>query len=140
MERSLARQPVIIEKDLSYKIVQAAFEVHNQLGPGFQEAIYEKAFIHELGLRGIPFESQRRIPVLFKGTPVGEYILDLVVEDRIIVELKAVSEILDVHKGQALAYLKATGLALAIVINFGASKLQYNRVILTTRNHSLEKT
>lgn len=121
----------IIEKDLSYLIIEAAYEVRNQLGPGFLESIYEEAMRLELLSRGCQVENQRRVLVFYKGKPIGGHILDLVVDGRIILELKAVTEIAPIHKQQALSYLKATELQLAIVINFGSSRVQYARVVNT---------
>ena len=119
----------IIEKDLSYAILQAAFEVHNTLGPGFPEAIYDEAMARELVSRGINIERQKRVKVIYKNEPLGEFVLDNVAEGRVILEYKSVSEILRLHEQQALSYLKATGLKLAIVINFGAERVQSSRVI-----------
>lgn len=122
---------VIIEKELSYAIVQAAFEVHNTLGPGFPEKIYEEAMSRELPSRGIEIERQKRVIVNYKGESLGEFFLDTVANKRVILEYKAVSEIARIHKQQALSYLKATGLELAIVINFGAERVQSSRVVFT---------
>jgi GxxExxY protein len=127
----------IIEKELSYLIMQAAFEVHNNLGPGFPEVLYEEAMVRELGARNIPFERQRRIVVSYKERPLGEFILDLIVNEKIILELKAVTEILRLHEQQALSYLKATGLPLAIVINFGAESVKSSRVANTKGKSTL---
>jgi GxxExxY protein len=121
----------IIEKELSYTIMQAAFEVHNTLGPGFPEKIYEEAMSRELPTRGIEIERQKRVVVKYKGEPLGEFFLDNVANKRVILEYKAVSEIAQIHKQQALSYLKATGLELAIVINFGAERVQSSRVVYT---------
>lgn len=121
----------IVEKDLSYSIVKAAYEVFNGLGPGFAEDIYEEAMIVVLKKYGHTPEQQKRVDVYLQGVNVGFHKLDLVVNERVILELKAVSEIAAVHKQQALAYLKATGLQLAIVINFGAGRLQVARVVNT---------
>lgn len=121
----------IIEKELSYQIMEAAFEVHNRLGPGFLEGIYEVATALELRERGFQIDTQVRIPVVYKGHQIGEHILDQVVNQRVILELKAVSQIADIHKQQALSYLRATGLQLAIVINFGATRVQSARVVNT---------
>ena len=122
---------VIVEKELSYLIMQAAFEVYNELGPGFLESIYEEAMNRELTRRGIVLERQKEIKVYFKGEPIGEFKLDNIANGRIILEYKAVSEIARIHKQQALSYLKATGLELAIVINFGAERVQSSRVVNT---------
>jgi GxxExxY protein len=121
----------IIEKDLSYLIMQAAYEVHNELGPGFPEAIYEEAMNRELTRKGVNLERQKKIKVYYKGDYIGEFILDNVANERVILEYKAVSEIAQIHKQQALSYLKATGLELAIVINFGSERVQSHRVVNT---------
>lgn len=119
----------IIYRDLSYQIMQAVFEVHNTLGPGFVESVYEEALAHEFDLRHIPFERQKEITVYYKQHVVGRHRLDLVVEDKIILELKAVSTLTDVFKQQVLSYLKTTGLKLAILINFGTTRVEYTRIV-----------
>lgn len=121
----------IIEKDLSYEIVNAAYEVFNALGPGFMENIYEEAIVVVLKKRNHQVERQKVIAIQFQGQQIGTHKLDLVVDGRIVLELKAVSEIAQIHKQQALSYLKATGLQLALVINFGAHRLQVARVVNT---------
>ena len=121
----------IIEKNLSYAIMQAAFEVHNTLGPGFPESIYDEAMARELTARNLRIERQKKIIVNYKNNPIGEFILDNIVDQRVIVEYKAVSEIARIYEQQALSYLKATGLKLAIVINFGAERVQSSRVVNT---------
>lgn len=118
----------IILKELSYKIMQAVFEVHNQLGPGYLEALYEEALAHEFSLQQIPFERQKIVPVVYKGNIIGQHRLDMVVNGEIILELKAVSELADIHKQQLLSYLKATNLPLGILINFGTPRVQYQRI------------
>jgi len=105
------------------------FEVHNQLGPGFTEDIYENAVVHELETRKIPFKKQQIVHVYYKEKLVGDYRLDLVVADEIILELKAVQEILEVHKSQVLSYLKATHLRLGLLINFGSKKVESYRIL-----------
>jgi len=104
-------------------------DVHAELGPGFLEVVYQRSLLIELEERGIPCEAQPRIPVSYRGRPVGEYQADLLVDGQIIVELKACKAIADEHVAQALHYLTATGLRLALLINFGAPKLEYRRVI-----------
>lgn len=121
----------IVEKELSYKIVQAAYEVYNNLGPGFVENIYEEAMVIILNKNNHVLERQKAIDVHFQGQKVGRHVLDLIVDGRVILELKAVAEIAPIHKQQALSYLRATGLELAIVINFGAKQLQVARVVNT---------
>jgi GxxExxY protein len=122
---------LIVEKELSYLIMQAAFDVYNELGPGFPEAIYEEAMNRELTRRGIVLDRQKEIKVFFKGEPIGKFQLDTIANGKVILEYKAVSEIARIHKQQALSYLKATDLELAIVINFGAERVQSSRVVNT---------
>jgi GxxExxY protein len=119
----------VIYRDLSYRIMEAAFEVQNILGPGFLENIYEKALAHELELRGIPYERQKPIIVNYKGKIVGHHRLDMVVDDKIVLELKAVSMLTDAFKAITKSYLQATGLRLGILINFGTPRVEWDRVV-----------
>lgn len=119
----------ILYPELSYKIMELVFEVHNRLGPGFTEIIYEEALVYELTANGIAYERQKPINVSYKGQHLGNYQLDLVIDNKIILELKAVSELNDLFKAQLLSYLKATGLRLGILINFGSLKVQPYRII-----------
>lgn len=121
----------IVEKDLSYRIVQAAYVVFNELGPGFDENVYENAMVIVLKKQAHVIDQQKRVKIYFQGEEVGLDKIDLIVDERIILELKAVAEIAPVHRQQALSYLKATGLELAMAINFGASRLQVARVVNT---------
>lgn len=116
-------------KELSYAVIGAAMEVHRILGPGFLENVYHGALIHELCLRGIPAESKVKLPMYYKEVMVGNYEADLVVAGKIILELKAVEYIHEKHLAQAHHYLTATGLDLAIVINFGEESLKSKRVV-----------
>lgn len=119
----------ILFKELSYAVVGAAMEVHRALGAGFLEAVYQAALAYELRLRNIPFEEQVRLPVYYKGQLVGEYVADFVIDGKIILEIKAVPEIHEVHRAQAINYLAATGYELAILLNFGSAKLQQERLV-----------
>lgn len=119
----------IVEKELSYSIMEVAFDVHNALGPGFPEAIYEEAMNRELARRGFKVERQKHVKVFFREEEIGEFILDTVVNEKVILEYKAVSEIVKLHEQQAFSYLKATGLELAIVINFGSGRVQSSRIV-----------
>ena len=120
----------IICKELSFQIISAAFEVHNTLGSGFLEAVYEKALLKELLLRGIRAEAQKAVKILYKGEDVGIYYPDILVEDRIILELKAVEQLGKLHEAQILNYLKGTGLKVGILINFSGERVQYKRMVI----------
>ena len=119
----------LIYPELSYKIVGAAMEVHRILGPGFLESVVQKALAHELTLLQLPFEQFKRLPVIYKGISVGDFEADFVIDKKIILELKAITEFHPKHEAQAINYLAATGLQLAILLNFGADSLQYKRCI-----------
>jgi GxxExxY protein len=119
----------ILYKELSFAIIGAAMEVHRLLGAGFLEAVYQKELAYELTLRNIPFEEQVRLPVMYKGILVGDYIADFVIDGKIILEIKAVSDVTDAHKAQAINYLAATGYELAILLNFGESRLHQERLV-----------
>ncbi len=121
----------IVEKELSYQIVRAGYEVFNSLGPGFLEKLYEEAMVIELRNSGHIVERQKTIKIYFKDREIGVHVLDLIIDQRIILELKAVSELAPIHKQQALSYLKATGLQLVLLINFGAPRLQVERIVRT---------
>lgn len=115
---------------LSEQVIGAAFEVSNVLGVGFLEKVYEKALLHELRLRGMQVTAQQRIEVNYKNECVGEYVADIVVDNRLIVELKCVDIIAPEYVAQCLNYLKATGLRLALLLNFRKSKVEIKRVVL----------
>jgi GxxExxY protein len=115
-------------EDLTGSIIGAAIEVHKQLGPGFVEAIYENALTIELRTRGIPFTRQVAVPVVYRDVEVGLHRLDLVVQDRIVVELKAVKELSDIHFTVVRSYLQAARLEHALILNFAKSTLEIKRV------------
>jgi GxxExxY protein len=119
----------VVYKELSFKIIEACFEVHNILGPGYSEKIYEEAVSKELRNRGIGYERQKLVEVYYKGEKIGEYRLDLVLENKIILELKAVSELSNIFEAQLLSYLKAAGMKLGILVNFGSKKVIYRRIV-----------
>jgi len=120
----------VYSKDLSYQVMAAAFEVHNILGSGFLEKVYENALRHELQQKAIHVESQKEIAVCYKGQNVGTYCPDLVVNNEIILELKATETLSRQHAAQMLNYLKATGVKLGILINFGSTKVEFKRFVL----------
>ncbi len=119
----------ILYKDLSYKIVGMAMEVHSKLGYGFLEKVYENAMMVLLRRDEIPARQQAPITVYFDRQVVGDYYADILVEGKIILELKSVEMIINAHRAQVLNYLKATGLQLAILLNFGKDKLEYERFV-----------
>jgi GxxExxY protein len=116
-------------KDLTREIIGAAMEVHKTLGCGFLESVYEESLAVEFGLRGIQFERQKPLDVFYKEQNVKQFICDFLVAGAVMVELKAVKEITESQKAQVLNYLRATNLKLGLLLNFGASSLQYKRVI-----------
>ena len=119
----------LLYKELTFAVIGAAMEVHRLLGSGFLEAVYQKALAHELRVRNIPFEEQVHLPVVYKGELVGDYVADFVIDRKLIVEIKAVSRLNSAHQAQAMHYLAATGLRLALLLNFGAGSLEHRRVI-----------
>lgn len=118
----------ILFRELSFAVVGAAMEVYKLLGPGFSEEIYQRALEREISLRNLPYVAQQQIKVVYKDTIVADYFLDLVVDQKIVVELKAVSALASVHEAQVLSYLKASGLELGILINFGEVSLKSKRI------------
>jgi GxxExxY protein len=115
---------------LSGRILEAAVAVHKALGPGFLESVYQNAMEVALRHRGIPFDNQKEIHIFFEQEDVGLHRLDLIVEGQIIVELKAVKALEDIHYAQLRSYLKATGLHIGLLLNFNAPTLVIKRVVL----------
>jgi GxxExxY protein len=111
-------------EQLINKVIGAAIEVHQKLGPGFLESIYEQALCHELQLQGIPFEKQVEIQVPYKEISISGQRLDLIVDNFLILELKAVEAISLIHEAQLLSYLKSTGLKVGLIINFKVRRLK----------------
>ncbi len=121
--------PDLLYKELSYSVIGAAMEVHKILGQGFLESVYQAALATELEIKNIPFQQQIHLPVTYKNKIIGEYIADYIVDEKIIIEIKAVSQLNNSHQAQAMHYLAATGMRLALLINFGETSLQYKRII-----------
>lgn len=118
-------------KELTEKIIGAAYEVHRELGAGFLEKVYEVALARELEDRGIPVRQQAEIAVSYKKRPVGVYFADVLVEDAVLCEIKAVGSLTPEHEAQVLHYLKATGIMVGLLLNFGADRVQVKRFIKT---------
>ena len=116
-------------ESLSEKIIAAAIEVHKKLGPGFLESIYENSLVFELQKRGLEVKNQIEIPVLYDNVEVGKHRIDLLVEDKIKVELKAIKNIEDVHFAIVKSYLRAFGLEHGLILNFAKTTLEIKRVI-----------
>jgi len=121
------------EDEISYKVIDAAIEVHKTLGgPGLLEGVYESCLYHELKLQGLKVERQVRVPVTYKGEEVKEpLIVDLLVEDKLIIEVKATEKDSSIHEVQLLTYLRLTGSKLGLLINFGrkSAKEGISRVV-----------
>jgi len=118
----------LLYKELAFQVIGAAMEVHKLIGPGFPEEVYQKSLEREFTLRKIAFVSQQRITVIYKDVMVAEYFLDIVVDGKVDLELKAVSQLAPVHESQVLSYLKASGLHLGILMNFGETSLKTKRI------------
>ncbi len=114
----------------THEIIGAAFEVHRELGHGFLERVYQRALLIELQKRGVPAECEHKLSVCYKGTVVGEYQADLVVAGKVIVELKVAHEYNPSDEAQLLNELKATGMKVGILLNFGRAKVEFKRMVL----------
>jgi GxxExxY protein len=129
--RELSSQGGIFpEQELTGKILGAAFAVHNDLGAGFLEKVYSNALAVELGQTGISCEREVPFKVKYRNVVVGDYCADIVVEKRVLVELKSCAGLDSVHEAQILNYLKASGIRVGLLMNFGRPKLEYRRFVL----------
>ncbi|MDP2890482.1 MAG: GxxExxY protein [Bacteroidota bacterium] len=122
--------------DITGKIIRCAMEVHRLLGNGFQEVIYQRSLAIEMQMQGLEFEREKEMPLQYKGYDVGTRRVDFFVMGKIMVELKAVKELEDVHLAQAINYLEAYGMEIGLLINFGNTSLQFKRVMKPGKNHS----
>ena len=120
----------LIHSELSERLIGAFYDVYNTLGHGFMESVYENALAIALTQAGIRIQRQFPISVGFRGQCVGEFRADLLVEDRVIIEIKALNALTPVHEAQLLNYLKATGISIGLLVNFGP-RLQFKRRIFT---------
>ncbi len=114
--------------ELTYKIIGLAMAIHNELGPGFSEDIYQRAMAAGLADDEVPYEGEYPIQVAFRGRSVGRFELDFVVDRTVVLETKAVAALAPVHQQQVIAYLAASGLPVGLLINFGGAKLEYKRL------------
>lgn len=113
---------------LTHEIIGAAMEVHRHLGNGFQEVVYQRALAIELGMRNIEFVREMEMPLQYKGFNIGTRRVDFFIEEKIMLEIKAVIQLEDVHLAQAINYLEAYGMEIGLLINFGSPSLQFKRV------------
>jgi GxxExxY protein len=123
-------EPPYVLKAETEKIIGFAFEVLNELGHGFHEKVYENALTVLFKLKGIPFDQQRRFPVLFRGVEVGEFVPDLIVYGSVVVDPKVIDHITDFERGKMLNYLRITKLRVGLLLNFKKPRLEYERVVL----------
>jgi len=115
-------------EDLTYKIIGCAMEVHKHLGNGFQEVVYQRALAIEMQIQGIDFSREHEMSLQYKGHDIGTRRVDFFVEDKIMVEIKAIINLDDVHLAQAMNYVEAYNLEIGLLINFGSKSLQHKRV------------
>lgn len=125
--------------EITGKIIGCAMEVHRILGNGFQEVIYQRALAKEMSLQGLSFSREHEMHINYKGDEIGTRRVDFFVEQKVMVELKAVVQLEDVHLAQAINYLEAYGLEIGLLINFGNTSLQFKRVMKPKKNHSQSK-
>lgn len=116
------------DEDLTHQIIGAAMEVHKLLGNGFQEVVYQRALAIEMNMRKINFSREHEMPLTYKGYDVGTRRVDFFVEEKIMVEIKAIINLEDVHLAQAMNYIEAYNLEIGLLINFGSRSLQFKRV------------
>jgi GxxExxY protein len=118
----------LLHEELTGKVLGACFEVARELGAGFLESVYEKALMIALREKGLRVEAQVPLTVKFRSVVVGEFFADILVESKLVVELKAVSALRPEHQAQVINYLKATGIEVGLLVNFGNPKLEYRRL------------
>ncbi len=116
------------EQELTHTIIGSAMEVHKVMGNGFQEVVYQRALAIEMRLQGLTFEREKELPLQYKGHSVGKRRVDFFVENKIMVEIKAVINLEDVHLAQAMNYLEAYKMEIGLLMNFGSKSLQFKRV------------
>ena len=123
--------------DVTEKIIGASFEVHKFLGNGFPEVIYQRALCYELALVGLTFSREQEQAIFYKDLPepIGARRVDFIVEEKVLVEIKAVGQLDDTHMAQVINYLKAYKYEVGLLINFGSKSMEFKRVALTARNH-----
>ena len=124
-----------LHSELTRKIIGCAMEVHNTLGNGFQEVIYQRALDIEMKQQGLAVSREHEMDIFYKGIKIGTRRVDFFVEEKVMVEIKAVKELDDAHLAQAINYLEAYGLEVGLLINFGSRSLQFKRVMKPNKKH-----
>lgn len=119
----------LLLEDLTEKVIGVCFEVSNELGAGFLESVYQKSLVIALKQNGCAVEEQVPMKVKFRGQTVGDFYADLIIDGQLLLELKAVKAISPEHEAQLINYLKATGLKVGLIINFGRTKLEWKRLV-----------
>lgn len=135
MDRQDGQDERLLHSELTRAIIGAAFEVINELGSGFIESVCEKAMLVALADAGMSVHAQSPIRVIYRGKPVGDFYADLLVEDKVIVELKAVRDLAPEHEAQVINYLNATGITVGLLINFGNPRLEFKRFTRSIDRH-----
>lgn len=118
-----------MESGITGDIIGAAMEVHRRLRPGFLESVYHEALEVELRLKNLKFERQKKLPVVYRDKVIKTFVCDFVIDGKVIVELKAIKQTGEIEKIQVISYLKASGIEIGLLINFGAQSLEYKRLI-----------
>ena len=131
---AVKKEVYMLEKELVFKITGCAMAVLNEIGHGLREKTYERALCVEFDIKNIQYKQQAIYPVIYKEVKVDEFIPDLVIEDKIIADMKTVESINDEHRGQILNYLRITGLKVGLLYNFKHSKLEWERLVLSDNN------
>jgi GxxExxY protein len=126
-----------VASEITGEVIGSAMEVHTRLGPGFLESVYEQALAVELELKKIKYERQKSLPVFYRGRIIKNFTCDFFVDGQIIVELKALKEIAEIERLQVINYLKASGIEIGLLLNFGGQSLEYKRLINSkNKNHN----
>ena len=116
-------------ESISSKVIDCAIEVSRRLGTGFLESVYENALCVELKKHAVSFRQQKSLKVIYKGEVVGRFVTDIAIENKLLIELKVASKIDSAHKAQVINYLKATGIPVALILNFGTPKMGVQRIV-----------
>ncbi len=131
----MATDEPFLHSELTRKIIGCAMEVHRTLGNGFQEVIYQRALEIEMAQQGLNASREHEMDIFYKGFKIGNRRVDFFVEDKVMVEIKALKELEDVHLAQAINYLEAYGLEVGLLLNFGSRSLQFKRVMKPNKAH-----